>query len=367
MSNILYIGPYREFSGMGNSSRQYIKALLLAGHNIGIRPIYNILKEYPEKDIDSEILKLEKNVAKPYDILIQHCCPHQLCYDNRFQKNIAIINLESDNYFSNIDTHLGLVDHIIVGSDTVNKCLSKHTKTPISIIPEPIDLELINEYKNKNQKKKKLDTYTFYTIADMSDRKNILDIVKAFSLAYDDNDDVDLVLKLRNTEQDRTDSDQTIEYEFNKIYRILKKNYFKKPKIIFGDVDYQSIMYLHHNNDCFINVSSGESFGYSTLEAMAFNNNLIVNSNIGSTDLVDGYCGLINNTIKVPCEENNRQFFLYNSYHQTWVKPDIQHLILNMTIARNESVEKKEQRIKNQQDKLQKFNTQHTAELLRLL
>jgi hypothetical protein len=363
MSNILYIGPYREFSGMGNAARQYIKALLVAGHNIGIRPTYNVFNAYPEQDIDYEILELESNIAKPYDIIIQHCYPHQLYYDNRFNKNIGIIHLESTNYYNNISNHINIMDTIVVGSNFVHKSLPKDITVPVIVIPEPIDLELIEKYKKENPKLNK-NHYSFYTISDLSDRKNLYDLVKAFTIAYDGDDNVDLVLKIRSHLRDQANVDQTIEYEFNKIYNSIKKNYIKKPKIVFGDVDYHSILYIHNNNDCFVNISSGESFGYSTLEAMSFNNQVIVNRNIGSSDIINIDCGLLNNIYKTSCEDPFRLYYMYNSYHQSWSKPEIDNLIFNMNIARNESVEKRQSRIEKQNDKIQNFSIESVAKLL---
>lgn len=363
MSNILYIGPYREFTGMGNAARQYIKALLVAGHNVSIRPIYNTFKAYPEKDIDYEILELESNIAKPYDILIQHCYPHQLYYDNRFQKNIGIIHLESSNYYSNISNYINMMDEVIVGSNFVHKVLSSiNFSKPIRVVPEPIDLEFIKKYRENNTRSIK-DSYSFYAIGDLSERKNLYEIVKAFVVAYDSDDNVDLVLKIISSNE-RVATDQEIEYELNKIYSRIKKNYEKRPRIVFGDIDYHSILYLHNNNDCFINVSSGESFGYSTLEAMAFNNQIIVNDQIGSSEIIDEDCGLFNNVYKRSCEDSSRLYHIYNSYHQSWYKPEIDRLIVNMNTARNESKESREKRIEKQNDRLNNFSIESISKIL---
>lgn len=364
MSNVLYIGPYREFSGMGNAARQYIKALLMAGHNIGIRPIYNIFKPYPEKDIDYEILELEQNIAKPYDIIVQHCYPHQLCYDNRFQKNIGIIHLESSGYYSNISDNINIMDEIIVGSNFLKSSLSNHcAENRVRVVPEPIDYNKILEYK-QNNKKHKTNNYTFYAIADLVDRKNIYDIVKAFAILYKDSDNVDLVLKLKTLEDDPSSIDKIIEYEFNKIYSTIRNNYIKKPKIVFGHTDYNAILYVHHNNDCFINISSGESFGYSTLEAMCFNNQIIVNENIGSTEIIGDECGLINTTTRQRCFDSDRLFGQYNSFHQHWQKPNLESLVANMSRAHNESSKDKENRITKQNSQLQKYSIDNISNML---
>ena len=53
---ILYIAPYREMTGYGNSARNYIEALNKQGHDVCIAPIYISATNYPEEYIDKEIL-----------------------------------------------------------------------------------------------------------------------------------------------------------------------------------------------------------------------------------------------------------------------------------------------------------------------
>jgi len=356
MDNILYVGPYREFSGMGNASRQYIKSLIRSGHNISIRPIYNIFKPYPAQDIDNEILELENNFSKSYHAVIQHCYPHQLVLDKRFNNNIGIVHLESNNYGSSIIEYLSIMDKIIVGSNITIKNLSACGMDPnkLHMIPEPIDIEPISYYKNNNQGNKNT-AFSFYTIADFVDRKNLDIIIKAYSLAFDQDDGVDLVIKLKNFSDTDIHINETLDYYLAKIYNILKRKNIKKPRLIFGNTKYEGILYMHHNNDCFINCSSGESFGYSTLEAMAFNNNIIVNEKISSSEIITDNCGLLTKTKPENCNDSDRLYFHYNTIDNIWVKPELDSLIMNMYKAANENDEQKQNRIRSQNDRLQFF------------
>lgn len=369
MNNILYIGPYREFSGMGNAARQYIKALIRTGNNISLRPIYNVFKPYPEQSIDNEILELESNSSKSYHSVIQHCYPHQLTLDKRFEKNIGIIHLESFNYGEGLSDYFKLMDHIIVGSNFVYKTLIYSGVDPnkIKIIPEPIDLNIIDYYKQENNKTRQDTNYSFYTIVDLIDRKNLEKIILAYGLAYDQDDNVDLVIKIKNFSNTDLHLDQTIEYILAKTYATLKKNYAKKPKIILGNIKYDGILYVHNNNDCFINISSGESFGYSTLEAMAFNNNIIVNDKIGSSEILAERCGLINKVKEINCIDSNRLYYQYNTIDNLWYEPDINNLITNMYKAYNETESERIIRVSNQNSRLQYFTTDNIAKELTFL
>lgn len=366
MKNILYIGPYREFSGMGNAARQYIEALLLAGHNVSIKPIYNIFKPYPEDQINPEVLELENNSSRSYDIVFQHTFPHQYCYDHRFAKNIGVLHLESFYYHDNLLEYLNVMDEIVVGSKTVVNSIRMvgEFDSPIHIIPEPINLNNLEKYKKDKEEK---DTFSFYSIGDFIPRKNLQKLIMAFILAFDKEDNIDLVIKTKNYSNENTNLEETIEYELGKIYKASKlaNNNVKKPKIMIGETNYANMMYLHANNDCFINPSMGESFGFSTLEALAFNNNIIVNKNIGSADIIDNNCGSYIQSNLVSCNEPENQYYWCNSIRQQWFDISIDSLVDKMIQASQETKQQKEERIRYQKDKIGLFSMQNISERLK--
>lgn len=363
MDNILYIGPYREFSGMGNAARQYIKALIRAGYNVSVRPIYNLFKPYPIEDIDNEIVELESNFSKSYHAVVQHCFPHQFTLDKRFDHNIGVVHLESQGYGYGIADYIDLMDSIIVPSNYVYKTLAYAgiDAKKIHVIPEPIDLDYISQYKQDKTNKK---VFSFYTICDFIDRKNLDKIITAYSLAFDKEDPVELIIKLKNFSSTDIHIGETIDYTLSKIYETLKRNHINKPKIVCGNTKYDGIMYLHNHNDCFINASSGESFGYATLEAMAFNNNLIVNDKIGSCEIVAENCGYITNVTQTTCLDRDRLYHQYNTIDNTWFTPELSSLISNMYRATGETDSDKQHRILAQNQWLQNFSIDNISQQL---
>lgn len=367
MDNILYIGPYREFSGMGNASRQYIRALALSGHNISIRPSYNYYVSYPSESIDNSILELEKNHSKHYHKIIQHCYPHQLVFNSRFDENIGLIHLESINNTNMLKEHLNIMDKIIVGSTFVRLILNElDVKSKIYIIPEPIDLDYILSYRRDNPIEITDYNYKFYTITSFEDRKNINSLLMAFLICSNHYSDIDLSIKLRHIDN-AANMQEYIEYEFEKVYTTVRKNFVKKPKIYIGNTDYMNVLYLHNNNDCYINTSYGESFGYSALEAMAFNNQIIITENTGFDDIINNSCGLKIASDLVSCKDKNRIFPIYNSVYQKWYEPKIDDIVEKMFLAINESKLSKKQRIKNQTEQLKQFTLQKVAEQFKIL
>jgi hypothetical protein len=363
MDNILYIGPYREFTGVGNASRAYIKSLIKTGHNISIRPIYNIYKNYPIEDTDQDIYELESNFSKKYHKVIQHCYPHQVCYSNKFDKNIAIINVDSYGQKSGSTQYLDIMDTIVVGSNFAKNELINKTKTEIVVIPEPIDYESIENYRANNVQQN--NNFSFYCILDYVSRKNIDSILICFSKLVSYYDDIDLVIKTKSYGGNDNFVKEELEFRLGEIYEILRNANVKKPKVIIGEIQKDGLYYIHHNNSCIINVSGAESFGYSTLEAIAFQNNVICNKKISSSEIVSDNCGLLVDTETDICMDKDRLFPIYNTTLQYFQKPIMNSLLTQMEKAINETVSHKEQRQKNQIEKIKKYTTESISELLK--
>lgn len=367
MSNILYLGPYREFSGLGNASRNYIKALILSGHNVSIRPIYNTFKCYPEFDIDNDILELENNFQKKYHTVIQHCFPHQYYLDSRFDKTIGIAQLESKNYNSILDDYFNIPDELIVPSNYVYNIVKESGKVnkTVHTIPIPIDIEEITSYQN-NKIQNETNKYNFYAIADFVNKNNILQILEAFLLAFDEDDGVDIVIKTKNKTQEHSDLHQVIEYELSQLSNRIGKHH-QKPKIIIGETKKESILYLHHNNNCYIDLSSGKSFGYSALEALVFNNSVLCLKHSAQSEITENTGNLLVDSSLVYCRDDSRMYDFYNTVNQKWLVPSIEDLILKLKLVHTEDIEHQKERLQKTNLKIQKYTIENISEQFKYL
>jgi glycosyltransferase involved in cell wall biosynthesis len=365
MDNILYIGPYREFSGMGNASRAYLQSLIQTGHNISARPIFNIFKNYPIEDYNQEICELESNFSKKYHTIIQHCYPHQVCYDSRFDRNIGIVNIDSYNQTVSTTQYLDVLDTVVVGSNFARNELGK-IKTRVVVIPEPINLEAITEYKNSNPQQNK-NTFNFYCIMDYLSRKNLDTILLCFSKLAAYHNDIELVIKTKaHSGYDNIVKDE-LEFKLSQIYETLRNAGLKKPKVIIGETKLEGMYYIHHNNDCIINVSSAESFGYSVLEALAFGNNIICNKKIASAELVADDCGLLVDTETDMCLDKDRIYPIYNTINNYWQKPLCNSLLSQMNAAIYETPSEKQARQNNQIRKIEEYTIEKISEMFKVL
>lgn len=365
MSNILYLGPYREFTSMGNASRLYIKALLMSGHNISIRPIYNTFKAYPIFDIDNDIIELENNFHKKYHTVIQHCYPHQYYYDSRFDNIVGILNLEATNYKYRLKDYIEIPDRLIAPSDFVkNVALESQTKKNIDVIPYPIDLDNIKQYKNNNPQKTNNKSYIFYIIADFIHKNNIDKILKAFWLAFDNYDNIELIIKTKNRSQEYSDLHRVIEYEFAKIDKIVsKKN--KQPRVIIGETKKEAILYLHNNNHCYIDIASGKNFGYSILESLCFENACISMNHTAQSEITKETDNFIIDSYVSRCEDDSKIYEIYNTVDQKWFLPDIDDLIKGFRSVVMENNEQKSIRLQKTKEKIKKYDIHNISEQIK--
>lgn len=347
--NILYIGPYREFTGAGHTARNYIQALFEAGHDICIAPIFYTGEIYPENEISSDILPLETNYLKTYDTVIQHCHPFDYVFSAKFQQNIGLYQFNSGNIHPSISNRLRLMDKIIVNSKFNHQILYNiYPFNNVYVVPELINHKLKDKkYIEYSWLQTKNKPVVFYTIGDFIERKNINQIIKAFIYTFSMDDNVQLIIKTKqhHSHKQKDLINKEIEYSINKIYSILRKN--KKdvhaPKIMIGQFEYDHILALHQNSNIYVDASMAENFGYSTLEASMMGNYLIVNENSSSSEISDNCIktqskpiqtndsyasNFIDNTIKNFWYEINFDSLCENmlkTYHKAMVTPKIIH------------------------------------------
>jgi|LakMenE01Jun11ns_1017448.scaffolds.fasta_scaffold9958414_4 glycosyltransferase involved in cell wall biosynthesis len=335
---ILYIGPYREFSGAGQSARNYIRALYHAGHDICIAPIFTTGDIYPENEISSEILPLENNYLKKYDILIQHCHPFDYIQDSRFDLNIGLFQFNTQNLHKILRSRFNLVDRIIVNSKLNHRVLNDivlNSDTKVKYVPELIDLSLKDNSYQKYDWLQKKDPYVFYGIGDFIHRKNFISLISAYIHTFRKDDNVQLIVKTKphHLHNNHEILCKEIDYEVSRIYDANKISKESAPdiKMMIGKFEYYQLLKLHYNGNCFVDVSMGENFGYSVLESALFNNDIIVNKHIGSSEIVGSSYTVNANICNV--YDPYTKSFIDNTIDHKWMSVDYEDLCYKMKLA----------------------------------
>ena len=350
---ILYIGHYKEFGGWSQAAKDYILALDASGIDVVCRNV--TLTQ--DREISGRLKQLEEKSTDGCDICIQHVLPHHLVRTNKFKKNIAYLASESTSI-----KHLGwleqlkLVDEIWVPNSDLKESLEEDGLTQkIVVIPHTFDLKKYKQPYGKISFNNSDNTFKFYYVGDVNDRKNLESIITCFHSEFEKHENVSLVLKTKKFGHTKQQLDEVIGSICNKVkgdirmYRDLQS--YKKDILISEEISNDQLSQLHASCDCFVCPSHGEAWSIPSFDAMAFGNTpicsnfggpkeFIEKSNWRTGTLIDG----VYSTCKCsdsafpdmftgreywfqPCERSTRKQM--RRYYESWLKDPISYKARN--------------------------------------
>lgn len=351
MKNILYIGPYKENTGLGRTARRYVDAL---GYNLdinlSIRPIYFTPHLDYGNESGKDYIEFEDNSSKSYDMIIQHGYPNCFEYRSDYGQNICIPEINTYNIgHTGWIERINMMDKVIVSSNwTKNSIVDAGCHIPIKTIPEPFNLThfdqkyepIFNDTENK---------FVFYYIANHKDKNNIQALLAAFFLEFKNHDDVSLIIKTHKEGYTDQEAEQIIAFDIEQIEKCLRTNHkhIIKPHILVGNYLQEYIMRLHAQADCFVNVCRCENFGASSIESMLFGNLTIVNEGSGPNTYINNTNGFeIKSTL---ANIYSKDFFMEYEYtiYEMWREPYLNSIQRQMRMAYETSKQEKEHKFNN--------------------
>ncbi len=298
VANVLFIGPYRQgLDGWNIAAREYIRALIKTGCNLTIRPIYMGIgvSEPPV-----EFLEYEENILPHYDIVIQNVLPHLLEYNSKFGKNVALIYTETRNWQNVWASRLSMMDEIWVPSkaDVNNLTGSGVLKTPILNIPIPTDVSKFERsYTSDLLKSLNTDSFKFYFIGELIQRKCLDKLLQAFHIEFDSSENVDLVIKTSIGGLDGNQVASKLNEYVTRIKSILRvysdPDKYKQELCITSKLDLNDLHYLHSKCNCFVMPSMGESWSMPVMDAMGFGKTPIIIGETGPNDIINNTTGWV--------------------------------------------------------------------------
>jgi glycosyltransferase involved in cell wall biosynthesis len=355
MKNILYIGPYKENTGLGRSARRYIDAL---GYNLdinlSIRPIYFTKNLDHINESGKDYNEFEENCSKSYDMVIQHGYAHSFVYMYEFGENICIPEINTYNIgHTGWTDRVNMMDTVIVPSRWVENSLKQSgCETKMKMIPEPFDIKRYDNFESRPIFDGQNDSFVFYYIANYNEINNILALITAFYLEFEKHDDVSLVIKTNQLGQpDLQEAQNFIKYEIQKLQKALrvKDQNINKPHILIGNYREDYIMNLHSQADCYVNTCKCEGFGAASIESMLFDNLTIVNQASGPNTYINRDNGFEIKSILSNIYSTEYYFEYENTIYEMWREP-----LLNSIKQQMRKAYETDEYVKAQ--KLSKFN-----------
>lgn len=331
MHNILYLGPYKENNGYGRSSRRFLNCLRSnESYNVKCVPIYQTRNTIFHSD-DYGLINFESNEKADYDnydCIIQHGNPMLFQYHSKYGKNIGITEIDTINIkHTGFVERINLLDEIIVHSIFSAQVLEDNgVKIPIKIIAQPyaIDTNIIdNNFFTYSDK-----PYIFYTIGQFEEKNNILSMIMAFLLEFDDDENVKFFIKTGDYIQDNNTNIQILKNEINKIISMIRHKKISSTKVdlLCGTIRDEEILRLHSSADCYVNAVRADNFGPSAIEAGMFGNQIINTKNIGSNSYISSINGLLVDAELVNVCSSNYFYKNYYTIFEKWYEPNIDHI-----------------------------------------
>lgn len=311
---ILYLSHHREKSGWGRSCRDLLKSLISTGVDVVSRPVI-VNNRFME--VDPEIEETDRKDTKDCTHVIQYVLPFHMSYSGNFEKNIGITLLETSNIqYTKFPCYINLLDEFWY----LNSFYEKSITIPNKKILQPIDLSVYNKEYRGITFKKYNENYKFYTVCELSKRKNISNLIRTYYSTFNYNDNVTLVLKLTHPIMSPQQIRQYITNHCIEIAEKCKKykkfEDYPKIEIISEYLTEEQIYGLHQSCDCYISCSYGEGINYPMLDAAGFKRKII------SSTYFDVYNQIVN-AEKIP---NVKEFVFdqmetfgdYNSCNEVW-------------------------------------------------
>lgn len=357
---LAYISVYKDGTGYANQAVHNMLALEAAGVDVVARAV----KFSPTSNtgLAAKVQHLEDKAADDVDVVIQHVLPHQFEYKEGV-RNIGMFCWETTHFQrSNWNHCCNLMDEVWVPStQNIQAAKNSGVTTPMNIFPCACDVErfankpeslAISQLKNK---------CVFYTIGEMTRRKNIIAILRAYYTAFSLRDDVVLVLKVSipgNTPDETTNIIRSSIEDVKKSMHTYVRHQYYPPVICISEfLPDRKLDQLHSACDVFVSASHGEAWGIPAHDAMGFGNPTIL-SNWGSyPELMDQHagkfwqpkankfrpslgmnndCGWLIDGQLTPCFGQVDSFPDLYTGDELWFDPNMEHMIYCMQEAYRE-------------------------------
>ena len=330
---VIVSGPADGYSGWSRATELYILALDSVGINV-IPQLYK-LNDDPKKTVD-RINDLSTDVDGAEAII--HCgLPH--LYSQYSLPQIGIFFTETDYYgLSHWPGYINIMDRAVVPNFQAHKAaLDSGINIPIDRIPPPtIPLKEVKPGASNLSEETNGD-FLFYFIGELSHRKNLGALIKAFHLEFTPNEPVSLVLKVNKYGLPEEEIFEATKQKCQSIKDGLRiRKDYKKEVIISSTMSSDQMLSLHQYCDCLVNTSFGEAWGFPIIDAIQSGNNVICNNVGGPADYLpkEHLC----NNYKVPCFGMTDQFDMLFTGYENWWEIDINDLRAKMRNAYNCSV-----------------------------
>ena len=322
-TGINLIGCFRSLKGVSQSARGL--ALSLQHAETGYS-IVDVDLGIPSDQLTEIIPKPENGFT--YSVNVLAINPPDMPYAyGVFGKNQMIRNWSIGHWYWELEKipdswnfAIELVDEIWVASSFQMKNFQRVTSKPVCVIPPSVCIEE-NLNRTRVDFNIPLDQFLFLSACDsnsLMERKNPLGVIQAFKLAFDNNSNVGLVLKIYNAEVSSS--------QMEKIYQEIDG--MSNVYLITDPLSRVEMLSLINVVDSYVSLHRAEGFGLIQAEAMALGKPVIMTYWSGNTDMMTGKncIGIEYKLVKIEQDQGPYK------KGEIWAEPDLNQAVDSMRL-----------------------------------
>lgn len=287
-----YVCPFAQSNGVARAAHDYCMALLEAGVDLTIIPIFSCdtdeLEPHYQALADHAVPEWPKSGVN--EIWVVHAMPSDVIdiqmYVPACLAKVCVTTWETSRLPSEfVDIIDEYFDLVIVPSHYTKTAFNEaDADVEVKVLPHAIG----PQWNVDRQWNWTASPYIFYSIGAWGERKNLLGLIKAYLTEFRADEDVRLVIKTNQID------DHAIE--------ALKcgTNLEEFPMVIFEThwMSEADLLAFHQDCDCYVTATRGEGFGLGAFEACALGAPVIAPAYGGQTTFLDSYKG---NNVEVRC------------------------------------------------------------------
>jgi glycosyltransferase involved in cell wall biosynthesis len=322
----LVIGPFKDMSGYAELAREYIKALMSVDDESKYCLASVRYDSGSKTALEPELANAHKNIiSSDVDTVIQIVTPNEM-RPVPGKRNIAVCCWETDRIPFYWSITLNAFDEIIVPCEHNKTAFEKSgVSKPIHVIGMPV---FSNQYSLDDVEplvipETSLDTTIYYNIAQWTHKKGIDAAIRSYFLAFQNDENVLLVLKGYVGMQKQAGDAQKVVGAINDIKSAMRLQ--KYPRIYVTDqvMSNEQLKQLHKLGDCYVNTTRGEGWGIPPFEAMLYGNDLITTHHTGMEEWANKeHCWVVDSMLDSVHNMPHSDKFLYTA-NENWYEPNV--------------------------------------------
>jgi glycosyltransferase involved in cell wall biosynthesis len=316
---LLFSSPICDPTGYGQAGRLYFRSLLKAGFSPLLSiPRYTNTKEVTFKDLPNLTEYIYH--GGQIDIFLNHVTPDIAYGHNKTMHNLLFSVWETNRIPPSAVKKCDRFEKILTASEYSKDAFTNAgVKAPIVVVPHPI-LEIKDFTLNHQLEERYKNRFVFFSNFEWHTGKGYDILIKAFSKAFQDNDDVVLIIKTFSF-------DRAAKFDKRGIIKELKGDKVLPQIVLIDDIISEDNLHsLYSLCNAYISTSRREAFSLTAAEALSFGKHVIAPNKGGHREFLDnGNCRLIKSEmVDVP-----RDIELSRSMYrgQKWVEPDFDDTI----------------------------------------